>query len=871
MATGPQSVHERRSNTNPAHSHSDSSTLEEQAATAALYVTRSEKSTGQSGSYPLDEHQKLSAAGAATSLKHAQPQDLPSFPVLGLSNKSSSAGAAASLANAHQKPFEHWKPDPSASASAAAVLAKDYKPAELWHPEHSAAGSKAALLAAKEGASVDIWRPSKSDYGNSAANIAVKVSSGLIPQADHGYTVDGKKKSLMAATGAMKSSRRRAGSTPVPVARYPDSANAASNALNAATLASRSSVRKPDQSDELQNLPPSLDAARIHHVARNNISREMYTSHPPVALEVEEKKRQDTLRAAAVSMARQMYTLQQKTITDAAGKSRSDGRDAAQSAHGPKSSTPSTATGDPAPMQFNNLEEAARRLAAERLAKLHDEHAAYRDYYGQASPPQSRLSVRGRPRRRASSDGHVVDDEEQSRRIRAEMSIFNTRLAEVDLKKRQQDREALMAAAQRNVRASMHGMDERVFAETGKMGRPVKEEWDTKARAAAEAESKSRMVNYGKVNIGGGKYLDQAEVDAVAARRVKPVLDDINDRAEKQWARQMELRLEQEEMKRQAEIEKARQRELKAEQKRAKELEKHGERQRKDEEKLKRAEEKRHAKEAAHQTTEPTVAGTDTHEGETTVTERTVVAISPAKDDSDNTRDHAADQVASGAEASAITQPADEVVMVQETSIVHSPPDRATRSAEEKEKSPSRVDTGDKAMTSHKHDSKVKSWLKGKLSSRSGKAHAKGAESESQGKASSEKATLSHSDAEAGTARRSNSPNSYVAVIGQEATAKASNDEDDDGGAPRLSDEQPLGRSRQRSRSSPSVSSVSSLGHERGRSTTATKPESSPEADPEEARDHFDQGLAPPPTFGSTAAQSSSGSPVRDSRFSENL
>ncbi|KAI9674525.1 MAG: hypothetical protein M1817_001863 [Caeruleum heppii] len=833
------------------HSRTDSSKLEDQAATAALYVTHPGQPTAHSGQYPLDEHQKLSAAGAATSLKHANPRDLPSFPVLGLSNKESSAGAAASLANAHQKPFEHWKPDPSASASAAAVLAKDYRPADLWHPELSAAGSKAALLAAQEGASVDIWRPSKSEYGSSAANLAVKASSGLIPHIDYGYSADGKKKSLMAATGAMNSSRKRAGSTPVSIARYPDSANAASNALNAATLASRSSVRRTEHPNELDHLPPSLDAARIHHVAQTNISRDMYTSHPPVAIEVEEKKRQDTLRAAAVSMAKQMYTLQQKTITDASGPGHSDSRDAANSVHGRKASNLSSAAGGQPPMQFNNLEEAARRLAAERLAKLHDEHAAYRDYYGQASPPQSRLSVRGRPRRRASSDGQVINDEEQSRRIRAEMSIFNTKVAEVDMKKRQQDREALMAAAQRNVRASMHGMDERVFAETGKVAPSMKEEWEAKARTAAEAESKSRMVNYGKVNIGGGRYLDQADVDAVAARNVQPVLDDINDRAEKQWARETELRLEQEEHKRQADIEKARQKETKAEQKRAKELEKQEERRRKEEEKSRKVEEKRVAKEAAHRAKEPSQPKADPNAAETTVTETTVVAISSANE-SPTAEGTSSGRAAAVPEMLPVVQPAEEVVMVQETSIVHSP-------AEAGESPAAAAAEPSSSVTSPKHDSKVKTWLKGKLPNRASKSHTKGAKSEDHGKSSVGGVAVSSPENRSGSSERRDSSIRDVAMAGKQDSVEATRDEDQAA----VSDEGRPSRS-----PSPSISSVSSVSKDRGRSSIP-RPESSREAESEEARDQFDQGLAPPPTFGSSNRVSDS--PVRDSKFSENL
>jgi len=487
--------------------------------------------------------------------------ELPSFPSRGLSDKDSSAGAAASLANANHKSFEYWKPDASFSASKAAMLAKDYKPAPLWHPELSAAGSKAALLAAKDGGRVEIWRPEASEYGNSAAEQAMRKTK-LSPQLDYGYTADGNRRALLAATGAMSGSRRRAGSTPVVNSPYPDSEHAASNALNAATRATKPSVRYSD-------FP--VDERRIHDAAVTTLPREMYTSHPPVAIEVEEQNRQAGLRAAAVSMAKQMYAIQQRTIDQAAEARRSDSHFAANTVHARQPSVAVSHNAGASVPQYTNLQEAAQKLAAERLAKLRDEHEEYRSYYGMNPPPHARLSIKGRSRRRASLDSQsVTSDEEQSRKIRSEMSIFSNKLAQVDEKKRQQDREALMAAAQRNVAARLHGMDEKVFAETGKVSPAMMEEWETKANARAQADSKTRMVNHGKVNIGGGKYLDQAEVDAIALARVQPTLDEIDAKAEKQRAREEEIRLANEERKRLGRDEKRRELELKAEQKRAK-------------------------------------------------------------------------------------------------------------------------------------------------------------------------------------------------------------------------------------------------------------------------------------------------------------
>lgn len=120
------------------------------------------------------------------------------------------------------------------------MAAKDYKAPPLWHPEMSAAGSKAALMAAKEGGNVNIWRPEATQAGNSAASQAMRMK-GLSPQIDYGYTADGSKKALLAATASMSGSRKRAGSSPIVNSpSYPDSANATGNALNAATVANRS-------------------------------------------------------------------------------------------------------------------------------------------------------------------------------------------------------------------------------------------------------------------------------------------------------------------------------------------------------------------------------------------------------------------------------------------------------------------------------------------------------------------------------------------------------------------------------------------------------------------------------------------------------
>lgn len=479
---------------------------------------------------------------------------MPSYPTAGLANIESSAEAAASLANAHHQDFEHWKPDTSEAATKAALLAKDYKSSELWQPQRSSAGSRAAALAAKDTRSVDVWHPAATQAGNSAAGQAMR-GSGLKSPLSTNATVEGVNKALLAATGAMTSGRQRSGSSPITKSAYPDSENSAANALSAASFANKSSLRmtqgRKDAASSLQSA--NADAAWLQKAAVTNLPREMYTSNPPVAPEVEEKNRQAGQRAAAISMAKQMYEMQQKAIAQAQEAEKSDSHVAANYLHNRKQSVNSIDEAYQSTPQYVNLQEAAQKLAAERLAKLHDEHAAYRNYYGTNVAPQSRLSVRNRPRRRASSEGASHTTEEiYSKLSHPEMSLSKENTAQVDAKKRQKDRDLLMAAAQRNVKASMQSMDEKVFAETGRPSPTMVEDWEQKANARAKAASKARMVNHGKINIGGGKYLDQSEIDEIAAKRVQPTLDEISEKAALQRARDAELQHEEQERNRTA-------------------------------------------------------------------------------------------------------------------------------------------------------------------------------------------------------------------------------------------------------------------------------------------------------------------------------
>jgi len=781
--------------------------------------------------------------GAAASLKYANPQDLPSYPSAGLKKNDSAAGTAASLGWANQKPFEHWKPDPSASASAAAMQAKDYKMAPLWKPEQSASGAKAALLAHRDGGKVDIWQPeADSPWGNSAASQAFKKfgAGTLSPQLDYGYTALGRQGSLIAANGAMSQGRKRANTTPIKIPTpetYPDEKRASFNALSAATSAhkqkSRGEISPTGGSSPFTNMP-----------------REMFTSHPPVKPEVDEKNRQDTLHASAVAMAQGMYKQQQKQFEATTNALSQRG---ARAAHG-RSASISTTGEEAEPMRFNNLQEAAHKLAQERLAKLHDEHSKnreYRDYYGNNSQPRSRLSIRGRTRRRASSDGILDEDREQSNKIRAQMSMFSSNVTQIDEKKRKQDREALIAAAQRNVTKKLHGMDEKVFAETGHVAPSLLSEWEVKAHAAAQAKSQSRMENYGKVDIGGGKFIDQAAVDLIAQRNVQPVLDEINAKAEAERERQAAVKAEHEAQAHKAAEKKTKERETKEMTKKLKrkaastcplimlltpllEQDKEEEKLRKADEKATKKEEERLAKDKRKslKAEEKAVAVEPVVAAKAEPAEAESPAISPSTDTPDADASHPESTSAEHRKAPATLLPIRTSMEDQASLRMRENADAANGS----EITPMSPDKSPK-------NGNVKNWLKSKFSKRNSKI-------EKTSPKTSPKESPKEEGFVGGAAYTGGATNDSTVSLGAKSSsvrdvALAGKESDVERPVTPPAAEERVGRSTSR------VSTVSSL---------------SDAEEFQEATDHFDAELTPPqPKFVADKAHS----PARDSKFKE--
>ncbi|RHZ62658.1 uncharacterized protein CDV56_105829 [Aspergillus thermomutatus] len=323
----------------------------------------------------------------------------------------------------------------------------------------------------------------------------------------------------------------------------------------------------PEVEGPLAHIDSSLEASRIHHMATANA--QLYTEQPPIKLE--EQDRKNVLRAAAISMARDMYEITEAREEEQTGEP-SAALYGAQRGHSRMRSQQTVPKSDPTALkQAIKVQEAAQQRAAEKLAKLNE--PTYQEYYGvEPHAPRPSLSIR---RRRASFDSDTsAADAERSREIRYQMSSLRSRLDAVD-EQRTKDRANLMEAARRNVNATIQDMEMRVYNETGRPPPSMQKEWEEAAleRAQREVQEGEPYQPPDRVNIGAERYMDMADVEAVARSRLQPTFDEITDRAEKQRAKELEARLDAEERERYEAIARERELDTMAEEKRQREAE----------------------------------------------------------------------------------------------------------------------------------------------------------------------------------------------------------------------------------------------------------------------------------------------------------
>ncbi|KAL4896433.1 hypothetical protein BDV59DRAFT_170636 [Aspergillus ambiguus] len=318
--------------------------------------------------------------------------------------------------------------------------------------------------------------------------------------------------------------------------------------------------------DPLEGVDGALSASRIQNIA--NANARLYTASPPVSPELQEQRRKSVIQAAAVSMSRDMYDITEHTNPVELGAA----IPAAKRGHVRAQSQRSVTKPDATALQHAiAVQEIAQKRAAEKLASMQDETLIYREYYGIEQQP-TRSTMGTRKRRGSIESDTSAFDMERSKEIRHQMTSLRTKLDAVD-EQRERDRALLLEAAKRNVDATMQDMELRVCEQTGRAPPSLQKEWEEAALARAQKDLKNIDADLGlddKVNLGLQKYMDMADVEAVARSRLQPTFDEITNRAETERAKVLEERLDEEERQRQLAIDRQRDADTRAEEKREK-------------------------------------------------------------------------------------------------------------------------------------------------------------------------------------------------------------------------------------------------------------------------------------------------------------
>ncbi|KAK6334099.1 hypothetical protein TWF696_002601 [Orbilia brochopaga] len=560
-----------------------------------------------------DSAKKLSRAGASASLlRRADPKDLPSYPSRGIQNLEASAGKAALLAAKTKSP-EPWKPaDRLPAAGAAASLANAAKPPEAWNPGPLPTATAAALLAGDAHKTPEIWRPTTPSRSATKAAGSVTGKGSV----DH---------------------------TP----RSPPMSISASDALAAAGLASQASPKKASLTASALPPTPAYDINKINALAAHNaqarLASALQRASPSQAQT--DKDMADVLRAASVSMSKKTSKTSQskpssppatsmppgsyysriptsppkvsaaESSTQKLNRSSSVAAASIAASNDLHSVMSSETAGDRQMRYCPHLEEAARKAAAERLSKLQAEHDKARkasglppswqssgSYTKSITSPSTVKSTSSTTQPKGQID---AADYVRSLKIKSDTAKLAKQMDSVDKDRQARDYLALLSVAEKNVRSRMQELETKVAEHQGRVPKHIQADWDAKAKILSEEYERKRNADReakkGKIDMGGGLWYDREDLERIARGNVQPILDEINEKAQKERARVEQQKLDKEQADREKKAEAERLAETKAELKKAKASEKAAAKSRRDAEKAEERQRKAELKESQRQ------------------------------------------------------------------------------------------------------------------------------------------------------------------------------------------------------------------------------------------------------------------------------
>lgn len=315
--------------------------------------------------------------------------------------------------------------------------------------------------------------------------------------------------------------------------------NSSSQAASAALLAKD----KNDVNTEVRNRPSMVAANAPKNASKAALSahrtpgQEMAAQALPDAYSWREREdsKAHVTRSASSRVYRQNSTASSHYSTD--GRKRS-------------SSVTSASTYGIDPNSLHNisgLESKARQNAEQRLSKL---------YLSSSSGHQLKISNVGSE---AAAHALATTKEENDSRYLKERDAF----LQDEVKKHV----AIMEHARERAAGSLAKIDQSV---TERNPLHNSAHLNQEAVDIAERNLRARLEHHGKIDIGGGKYMTQTEIEDIAHKNVQPVLEEISERADEQRAADEERRQHDEEERIRLAEEKRIDKERKAEDKRLK-------------------------------------------------------------------------------------------------------------------------------------------------------------------------------------------------------------------------------------------------------------------------------------------------------------
>ncbi|KAK2879505.1 hypothetical protein FQN49_000807 [Arthroderma sp. PD_2] len=320
----------------------------------------------------------------------------------------------------------------------------------------------------------------------------------------------------VAASGAMSTIRERVKS----MANAPAGVSDLSEALSAATISHRISQHGRPAAE--RKVEFQLSPKKPYNPAITNSRREMYTSHPPVAITLEENRKRDTLQAAAVSMAQQMYAIMPKE---------DDTKDMETSSY----------TMDEPEAQTPRREDSQRGVVGGEPEVLPSEerdstHRPRSQYF-------AATKIRPRSSSTADSGRYFVSPAKRSWR--------QTWHGKQPVGRRDRAKEAqvaaAMSAARRNVNRILDDMDNHINNYHSRPSQAMMKEWERQANERVLANRESAAFDVGPEQLRGEERLvPPRNVDDVARERVRPALHDIDDQVAARKSRRITDKLDEE-------------------------------------------------------------------------------------------------------------------------------------------------------------------------------------------------------------------------------------------------------------------------------------------------------------------------------------